>query len=121
MLLSIGFFFNETDRVAESMRTAAVTAAGSTVGIYRDSVSNLMTLVESISLDPMYGPEPDGLNTILFKLKRYKAVETAFFLDSDEKRLASADSLEENLLLGKTLSAEQKIEKLDQQKDFLDM
>ena len=81
-------------------------SSGTVLEVYQASIGALMDLIESISLDPMLGPEPEELNTILFKLRKYKAVESAFFLDMDENVLASGEDRDENPLLGEVLPQE---------------
>jgi len=74
-----------------------------TRSVYRDAIFNLMTLVESIALDPMLGPEPETLNDILHKLKQYQSVSSAFFLDENEDILADGENLDDNAYLGQPL------------------
>ncbi|GBC63071.1 hypothetical protein DENIS_4060 [Desulfonema ishimotonii] len=79
------------------------TSSETTRTVYRDAILNLMKLIESVSLDPMLGAEPDALNSILFRLKQYDSVTSGFFLDENENILADGRHIDENPDLGKPL------------------
>ncbi len=106
MLLTIFFFHNQTGKITNNLRGGATQSYETTVVIYKDSIVNLMKLVLSMGLDPMYGPEPDALRGILDKLKTNKAISAAFFLDTDDKILASLQDTEDINSLGQALPRE---------------
>ena len=74
--------------------------------VYTDAVFNMIVIIESLAADPMLGPEPSALNLLLYGLKKYDAVESAFFLDPDEFVLGSGDDADENPLMGEPLPEE---------------
>ncbi|MCP4296379.1 MAG: methyl-accepting chemotaxis protein [Proteobacteria bacterium] len=108
ILLTIYFFHNQTGKITHDLRGGATQSYETTMVLYKDSIVNLMNLILSIGLDPMYGPEPDALRGILSKLKTNKAVSAAFFLDTDDKILASLQGTEEINSLGEGLPPEHK-------------
>ena len=78
----------------------------STKRVYQDSLLTLMNLVESISLDPMLNQEPVTLNVLLRDLKKYRAIQGAYFLDENERVIADGNGKSDNPLLGKPLPDE---------------
>ncbi len=99
-VVGFGFFFKQSNLIIQHLGQEIITSSKSTQNVYKDAIFNLMAFVEAGSLDPLFGPEPDALNEILVNLKKYKAVKSAFFLDSEEKILANGE--QDNPLLGKS-------------------
>lgn len=103
---SLYLSYRESSRVTTAYGKE-IKATSTVIGqVYQDTIMPLMSLVEALSIDPMMGPEPSALNEILFNLKKYKTVQSAFFLDQNEMVLADGEDLEDIPLLGKPLPEE---------------
>ncbi len=114
--LAIGvsaYFFNHISDVIQSMGSEIQHSSTAVERVYRDSIYQLMELTQSISFEPMLWQEPATLNKILFRLKQYKAIQSAYFVDANEKILAEGiphSDLEASPLVGQPLPSSDRID-----------
>ena len=71
--------------------------------VYESTINHHMNLVEEISFDPLLGPEPAALALIISRLKSYKSVKFAYFVDMNEHILANGEDPDNNPLIGKNI------------------
>ena len=117
-LAAFGFFFKESNLTINNLSKEIISSSKATQVVYKDAIFNLMVFIEAGSVDPLYGPEPEALNEILMRLKKYKAVKSAFFLDAEENILA--DGQDDNPLLGKPIPKNKKL-KMDLSKPVFEI
>ncbi|MGK0290926.1 MAG: methyl-accepting chemotaxis protein, partial [bacterium] len=97
------FFFYQNIYTTQEM-TAEIKNSSVTIRkVYKQAILPLMKLVEAISLDPLLGPEPKALNSILFKLRKHPALQSAFFVGPDELILGDGLNQDDVTLLGKPI------------------
>ena len=106
-VMTFVFFLKESHVTIDRLSREIISSSKATQAVYKDAIFNLMAFIEASALDPLYGPEPEALNEILKRIKRYTAVTAAFFLDAEERVLANGE--DGNVLLGKPLPENEKL------------
>ena len=82
------FFYNQISIVIDFMSKEAKTSSMAVKQVHMDSIFQLMELTKEISFNPLLGPEPAELTIILSQLMQYAAIQSAYFVDTDERVLA---------------------------------
>ena len=115
-----GIFYFESNHSTEILGQKIVSSSGVVESVYKEAILSQMNMVMFISEDALMGGDTEMLNQTLFGIKKNKAVQSAFFLDAEERIMATGDSWDENPLLGKPIPDTSKLD-IDLKKPFFDI
>ncbi len=102
-LLGIALFSLQANKSVNELNEVIHDSSAVVTTVYKEALASQMMLVADIIVDPLYGPEPATLNKLLYILRKYDVVLSAYILDTDENILADGVSSNTIALLGKPL------------------
>ncbi len=105
-LVSSGFQLWDNQRLIKSYTQSITSTSKSIESVYLDTVDAYLQVLEALALDPLQNDEPNVLNNMLYHLRNFKAVNSAYFVDMDEAILADGIDEEDIENLGEPLPAE---------------
>ncbi|PCI27144.1 MAG: hypothetical protein COB67_09215 [SAR324 cluster bacterium] len=104
--IAFATFYWQISSIMKDMGEEVENSTSAVQQVYQESIHPMMRLVESISFDPLLSQEADELNRILYRLRQYPAVKTAYFVDFDERILGDGLDPDEIAHLGESIPPE---------------